>query len=63
MRATEHTPRGPFQVLERRYGIAEIVECGAFIIVERRRVITLHPVNDLEFGEPGWFEVARETSG
>ncbi len=22
-----------------------------------------YDLNDLEFGEPGWFEVARETSG
>ena len=29
MRATEHAPRGPFRVLERRHGLAEIVERGA----------------------------------
>ena len=26
MRATEHAPSGPFQLLERRHGLAEIVE-------------------------------------
>ena len=26
MRAAEHAPRGPFRVLERRHGLAEIVE-------------------------------------
>jgi hypothetical protein len=30
MRATEHAPRGLFRVLERRHGLAEIVERGAF---------------------------------
>ena len=29
VRATEHAPRGPFRVLERRHGLAEIVERGA----------------------------------
>jgi hypothetical protein len=29
MRASEHAPRGPFRVLERRHGLAEIVEGGA----------------------------------
>ena len=45
--ATEHAPRGRCHVLKRRYGIAEIVECGAFVIVERRRVITPHPEGEI----------------
>ena len=28
MRATEHAPRDRFYLFERRYGLAEIVECG-----------------------------------
>ena len=37
MRATEHAPRGPFHVLERRHGLAEIVERGTGVPVERLR--------------------------
>ena len=33
MRATEHAPRCPFQLLERRHGLAEIVERGGWVIV------------------------------
>ena len=29
MRAPEHAPRGPFRLLERRHGLADIVERGA----------------------------------
>ena len=39
MRAAEHAPRGPLHLLERRHGLAEIVERGAGVQVERRRVI------------------------
>jgi len=35
MRAPEHAPRGPFRVLERRHGLAEIVERGAVVPVKR----------------------------
>ena len=28
VRASEHSPRGPFRILERRHGLAEIVERG-----------------------------------
>ena len=28
MRAAEHAPRGPFQFLERRHGLAEVIERG-----------------------------------
>ena len=38
MRATEHAPRDPFRVLERRHGLAEIVERGPVVHVERYRV-------------------------
>jgi len=38
MRAAKHAPRNTFRVLERRHGLAEIVERGAFVKVERRRL-------------------------
>ena len=38
VRATEHAPRDPFQFLERRHGLAEVVERGAGVTVERPRV-------------------------
>ena len=36
VRATEHAPRDPFYFLERRHGLAEIVERGAVVFVEAR---------------------------
>jgi hypothetical protein len=42
VRATEHSPRDPFRLLERIYGLAEIVERGPGGHVERPRVITFH---------------------
>ena len=33
MCAAEHAPRDPFRVLERRHGLAEIVERGAVVLV------------------------------
>ena len=42
MRATEHAPRGPCQFPERLHGLAEIVERGAGVLVERLRVIPPH---------------------
>ena len=33
MRTAEHAPRDPFRVLERRHGLAEVVERGAGILV------------------------------
>ena len=39
MCATEHAPRGRFYLLERIYGLAEIVGRGAGVVVERQRVI------------------------
>ena len=38
MRAAEHASRGPFQLLERRHGLSEIVERGAGASIERDRV-------------------------
>jgi pyruvate kinase len=43
VRAAEHAPRGRFYLLERRHGLAEIVERGAPVSVERLRVIPPHP--------------------
>ena len=42
VRATEHASRGPFNVLERRHSLAEIVERGVGVLAERRRVSLLH---------------------
>ena len=47
VRATEHAPRDPFRGLERRYCLAEIVECGAGVPVERRRKNPPQPKRDL----------------
>ena len=33
VRASEHSPRGPFRILERRHGLAEIVERGTGVFV------------------------------
>jgi hypothetical protein len=38
VRATKHAPRDPFRILERRHGLAEIVERGGGVLVERHRV-------------------------
>ena len=37
VRAAEYAPRGPFRGLERRHGLAEIVERGGGVLVERFR--------------------------
>ena len=42
MRATEHAPRDPLRGLERRHGLAEIVERGSLILEERQRVKPPH---------------------
>ena len=47
MCATEHAPRDPFRVLERRHGLAEIVELGAGVQVERLRVIPPHSEHEI----------------
>ena len=36
--ATKYAPRGPCYLLERRHGLAEIIERGARVIAERLRV-------------------------
>ena len=41
-----HAPRDPFHVLKRRHGLAEIVERGAGVEVERRQS---HPHREREF--------------
>ena len=38
MRATEYAPSGPFYLPERCHGLAEILERGAVVFVERPRV-------------------------
>ena len=43
VRATEHSPRDRRHILERRHGLAEIVERGAVVLVKRLRVNLLHP--------------------
>ncbi len=43
MRATKHAPRGSLRVLERRHGLAEIVERRIRGRVERRCVNRPHP--------------------
>ena len=43
VRAAEHAPRGRFQVLEQRHGLAEIVERGAVVLAERLGVFVPHP--------------------
>ena len=42
VRATEHAPRDPCRVFERRHGLAEIVERRAGVLVARLRVIPPH---------------------
>ena len=39
VRATEHAPRDPHRVLERRHGLAEIFERGPFVLGPGRREI------------------------
>ena len=42
VRAAEHAPRGRFNLLERIYGLAKIVERGGRVRVERRLVTRPH---------------------
>ena len=48
VRAAEHAPRGPCRLLERRHSLAEIVEGGAFVLVERPRVNPPHHEQEKE---------------
>ena len=57
MRATKHAPRDPFSVLERRHGLAEIVERGALVFVERPNVNPIDLTRPWSNGE--WNEWAR----
>ena len=77
MRATKHAPRGPLRVLERRYGLAEIVERGAVVHENRLRVSPPHlereliiltenaPRHGRHFAEqcPGFFEAFQIKKG
>ena len=47
MRAAEHAPRNPRRVLERRRGLAEIVERGVVVQIERIRVKKPHPEREM----------------
>ena len=38
MRDSEHAPGGPYRLLQRRHGLAEIIERGTVVLVERLRV-------------------------
>ena len=42
VRATHHAPRRPCRLIKRRHGLAEIVERGAGVLVERPRVSPPH---------------------
>ena len=47
MRATKDATRGPFRLLERRHGLAEIVKGGAVVVVKILRIIHLHRERDI----------------
>jgi len=47
VRTAEHAPRDRFYLLERRHGLVEIVERGARVLVERRRVNQPHPEREV----------------
>ena len=47
VRTTEHAPRDPNHVLERRHGFAEIAKRGGGVLVEHPSVIRPHPERDL----------------
>ena len=47
VRATEHAPRGPFYILESLHGLAEIVELGAVVTVERTCIRRSHCERDI----------------
>ena len=38
VRATKHTPRDRYQILERRHSLMALVERGTGVVAERRRV-------------------------
>ena len=47
VRRSEHAPRNPCRVLERCHGLAEIVERGAGVLVERPPESLLQPERDI----------------
>ena len=47
VRATEHAPRDPCRVLERRHGLVEIVERGAVVLIERPGVSPSRPEREI----------------
>ena len=47
VRWTEHAPRNPCRILERRHGLAEIIKRGAVVVVERYCVTPPHPEREL----------------
>ena len=68
VRTTEHAPCDPSRVLERRHGLAEIVDCGAGVLVERlsiicpkseRELITIRRPERVRFKCRGRFGVRR----
>ena len=77
MRAPEHASRGPFRLLERRHGLAEIVERGGGVAAERLRVkrpqtdrdVTAVSGNASRHGNcsaqqrPGFFEALETNEG
>ena len=42
VRAAEDAPRDPFRLLERRHSLAQIVERGIVVLVERLRITPTH---------------------
>ena len=44
---TEHASGGPFRILERRHGFAEIVERGGGVLVDRPPVSPPHPEREI----------------
>ena len=48
MRASEHAPRDLIRVLERRHGLAEIIECGVGVTVQEKRPRVSPPQHEPE---------------
>ena len=47
MRASQHTTRGPFRLLECRHGLADIVERGVAALAKRPPVIRPHTETEI----------------
>ena len=52
---TEHAPRDPFRLFERRNGLAEIVERGARVLVERDRISSIKILRPKHHRDPAKF--------